>query len=487
MSAPSTELPIKILIVDDDPGVLRALSTLFDRDGGYICIATSDPLEAVGIAEEESPDVVLSDMRMPRLDGHALLLALKAKSPTCEVVLMTGYGTVQAAVAAVKAGAYDFLTKPFEDVSVVELAVRQAAERKRLRSRNEQLEAQLAARDGFEGLVGGAPQMQRVYKLIETVAHSDATILIEGESGTGKELVARALHFRSPRKDGPFLAVNCSALPAGLIESELFGHTRGAFTGAIAAKKGFFEAAHKGTLFLDEVADLPPNAQVQLLRVLQEGEVRRVGSNETIKTDVRVVAATNIDLAKAKASGKFREDLYYRLNVIPILLPPLRARPDDIAVLAQHFLAKYAQRNQKPMPRLSDEALSLLRRYRWPGNVRELENAMERALLLTQGLQITPDELPPQISEAPDRFAPETQTLSHLPYADAKQQAVHTFERRYLGALMRKSTGNVSEAARSAGMDRSNFRRLLRAHGVENDGAVALDENGDLPAGPALG
>src|ERR1700722_1680292 len=297
----TAEKPIKVMVVDDDAGVLRALTPLFDRAAGFVCIATQDPIEAIGLAEEENPDVVLSDMRMPKMDGLTLLPQLKAKSPNCEVVLMTGYGTVKAAVQAVKAGAYDFLTKPFEDVSVVELAVRQAAEHKRLRSRNEQLEAELAARDGFGGVVGSSPEMQKVYQLIDTVAHSDATILIQGESGTGKELVARALHFRSARKDGPFLAVNCSALPAGLIESELFGHTRGAFTGAVAAKKGLFEAAHRGTLFLDEVADLPPNAQVQLLRVLQEGEVRRVGATEVVKTDVRVVAATNIDLAKAKA------------------------------------------------------------------------------------------------------------------------------------------------------------------------------------------
>jgi len=288
--------------------------------------------------------------------------------------------------------------------------------------------------------------------------------------------VARALHFRSARKDGPFLAVNCSALPAGLIESELFGHTRGAFTGAVAAKKGFFEAAHRGTLFLDEVADLPPNAQVQLLRVLQEGEVRRVGSTEVVKTDVRVVAATNVDLGKAKAQGRFREDLYYRLNVVPIHLPPLRERPDDILGLAQHFLVKYAKRNQKETPRLSSEALDVMRRYRWPGNVRELENTIERALLLTQEGVVTPNELNPQIADAHHRLSPEVRTLSHLPYAEAKQSAVHTFERRYLGAMMRKSAGNVSEAARAAGMDRSNFRRLLRAHGVDNEGAMRLDD-----------
>ncbi|HTP24131.1 MAG TPA: sigma 54-interacting transcriptional regulator, partial [Anaeromyxobacteraceae bacterium] len=240
--------------MDDDAGVLRALATLFGKDAGFVCIPTQDPIEAIGLAEEESPDVVLSDMRMPKMDGLALLTQLKAKCPASEVVLMTGFGTVQSAVAAVKAGAYDFLTKPFEDVSVVELAVRQAAEHKRLRFRNEQLEAALAARDGFEGLVGSSPEMQKVYKLIETVAHSDATILIQGESGTGKELVARSLHTLSPRSARAFVAVNCAAFPETLIEAELFGHERGAFTGAVKKRDGRFKAADGGTLLLDEIS-----------------------------------------------------------------------------------------------------------------------------------------------------------------------------------------------------------------------------------------
>ena len=312
--------------------------------------------------------------------------------------------------------------------------------------------------------MGGSPQMLQIYRMIETVAHSEATVLIEGESGTGKELVARALHFRSPRQEGPFLAVNCSALPEGLIESELFGHMRGSFTGASQSKQGLFEAAHQGTLFLDEIGDLPLTAQVQLLRVLQEGEIRRVGSNDTIKVDVRVVAATNVDLAQAKQRGKFREDLFYRLNVIPIRLPALRDRIEDIPLLAHHFVKKYASRNGKEPPQIVDETLALLKRYRWPGNVRELENAMERAIVLASSEVLSPSELPSQIAEAPDRFAPEAGVLSNLPYAEAKQSAIHSFERRYLGALMRRSEGNISVAARFAGMDRSNFRRLLRAH-----------------------
>jgi DNA-binding NtrC family response regulator len=314
--------------------------------------------------------------------------------------------------------------------------------------------------------------MAGVYRMIETVAHADATVLIEGESGTGKELVARALHLRSGRKDQPFIAVNCSSLPEGLLESELFGHVKGAFTGAVGAKKGLFEAADHGTLFLDEVGDLPPPAQVQLLRVLQEGEIRRVGSNDTIKVDVRVVAATNIDLAAARARGKFREDLFYRLNVIAIRLPALRERSEDIPALAHHFVIRAAARAHRPPPTLDDEVLAVLRRYRWPGNVRELENAIERAVILARGDKITVADLPPQISGAPDRLAPDTQVLSDLPYTQAKQSALHAFEKRYLGALMRKTEGNLSEAARQAGMDRSNFRRLLKANGIDASGTV---------------
>ena len=464
---------VRLLIVDDDAGILKALQALFRREG-YQVIAVQNPTEALGAALEESPDVILCDIRMPGLSGMDLLRELKRQKPEAEVIMMTGFGTVQTAVEAVKQGAYDFLTKPFDDVAVVELAVQQAAERKRLRERNRSLEAELEQKDRFEGLVGGAPQIAKVYKLVETVARSIATVLLEGERGTGKELVAKALHLRSDRKDQPFLAVNCSALPQGLIESELFGHMKGAFTGAIGQKKGFFEAAHRGTLFLDEVADLPLPAQVQLLRVLQEGEIRRVGAAESVKVDVRVIAATNVDLASARADGRFREDLYDRLNVIAIRLPALRERGEDIPLLAHHFLAKSAARARKPPPRLADDALELLCRYRWPGNVRELENAMERAVILCAGDTLGVADLPPQIARSSDRLAPDAEVLSELPYAQAKLSAIHTFEKRYLGALMRRTEGNLSEAARLADMDRSNFRRLLKANGIDSSGAVQL-------------
>ncbi len=478
-SATVSQPPIRLMVVDDDAGVLRALTRLFDRNG-YQVVAVQDPTEALGHAEEEEPDVVLCDIRMPKLTGMELLPQLRKLKPDTEVVMMTAFAEIKTAVDAIRMGAYDFITKPFDDVSVVELAVAQAAERRRLRLGYRALQQQIELRDGFEDLVGGAPQMKAVYRLIETVARSDATVLIEGESGTGKELVARALHLRSDRKEFPFQAVNCSALPEGLIESELFGHVRGAFTGAVAAKKGLFEAADRGTLFLDEVADLPPPAQVQLLRVLQEGEIRRVGSTETVKVNVRVVAATNVDLTAARAKGRFREDLFYRLNVIAIRLPPLRERIEDLPALAFHFLGRAAGRAKKPAPELTQEALAALRRYPWPGNVRELENAIERAVLLCREGRITPAELPAALAESDAAGAPPPmpEVLSGLPYTQAKQSALNTFEKRYLGALMRKAQGNLSEAARLAGMDRSNFRRLLKANGIDPTGAVQAIASG---------
>jgi transcriptional regulator with GAF, ATPase, and Fis domain len=306
---------------------------------------------------------------------------------------------------------------------------------------------------------------------VDTVSHSTATVLIEGESGTGKELVARAIHYRSARKDKPFVAVNCSALTETLLESELFGHVRGSFTGAVANKKGLFEAADGGTLFLDEIGDIPAATQVRLLRVLQEGEVKRVGCNESVRVDVRVIAATHVDLARAKAEGRFREDLFYRLNVIPLGLPPLRERPEDVPLLAMHFLERYARKTGKQMAGVSAEAMELLTLHRWPGNVRELENTIERAVVLTSHETLEASDLPPALREARRGAGDvETVSLAHLPYCEAKKLAVRAFERRYLSALLQKNRDNVSSAARDAGLDRSNFRRLLKQFEVAGRG-----------------
>ncbi|MCP3140418.1 sigma-54-dependent transcriptional regulator [Pyxidicoccus xibeiensis] len=456
----------KVLVVDDDSVVLKAVTQILQREGHPV-VAIDDAVEGLTAAKDPSIDVVVLDIKMPNLSGMDLLRGIKADRPDVEVIMMTAFATVETAVEAVKAGAYDYLTKPFENIDEVSLTVAKAAERKALKDRTRALEEALTARSQFEDLIGQSNQMRSVFKLVETVSHSTATVLIQGESGTGKELVARAIHYRSSRKDKPFVAVNCSALTETLLESELFGHVKGSFTGATGNKKGLFEAADGGTIFLDEIGDVPPATQVRLLRVLQEGEVKRVGANEPVKVDVRVIAATHVDLSRAKEQGKFREDLFYRLNVITIDLPPLRDRPEDVPLLAHHFLKLYATKADKKVSGISPRAMEALTCNRWTGNVRELENVIERAVVLTSNDIIDVEDLPPGFQAAPQADSTvEVFSLAHLPYAQAKRLAMRAFERRYLSALLEKNNQNVSSAARAAGVDRSNFRRLLKQYEV---------------------
>jgi two-component system response regulator HydG len=477
--ATAPEKKARVLVVDDDKIVLRAASEILSREG-YSVVAMDDAVEGLAAAKDPSFDVAVLDIKMPNLSGMDLLKAFKQSRPEIEVIMMTAFATVETAVEAVKAGAYDYLTKPFESIDVLSLAVGRAAEKKSLRDRTRVLEEALNARNQFEDLVGQSQQMRSVFKLVEMVSYSTATVLIQGESGTGKELVARAIHFRSPRKDKPFVAVNCSALTETLLESELFGHVKGSFTGATGNKKGLFEAADGGTIFLDEIGDLPPATQVRLLRVLQEGEVKRVGANDSIKVDVRVIAATHVDLAKAREQGRFREDLFYRLNVITVQLPPLRDRPEDIPLLASHFLALFSKKMQKPLGGITPAAMECLTTARWVGNVRELENVMERAVVLNTTGAIEIDDLPAELRVA-QRGGGEVElfSLAHLPYAQAKKLAMRAFERRYLSALLEKSRGNVSSAARAAGVDRSNFRRLLKQYEVGGRSARGDDDLDD--------
>jgi two-component system response regulator HydG len=460
----------RVLIVDDEPTLLRALETLL-RKQGHEVTAVESPIVATQKLAQEDFDVALLDIKMPQLSGLELLHAVKHRRPEVEVIMMTGHATVETALAAVKAGAYDYLTKPFDDVELVARAVAKAAERKMLFDRNRQLESELRERSGpAEGLVGSSGAIREVSRMIEAVAYSAATVLVTGESGTGKELVARALHARSPRRAQPFVALNCGALTETLLESELFGHVKGAFTGAHRDQKGLFDAADGGTIFLDEIGDIPPPTQVRLLRVLQEGEIKRVGAADSVKVDVRVIAATHRDLTKLVKAGKFREDLFYRLNVINIPLPPLRERIDDIPLLAHHFLRRYAERLAKKVRAVSPEALDLLSGYRWPGNVRELENAIERAVVLCRGDTIAAGDLPPAVigrtaplvRDAP--LAGDDAAWLALSYASAKEQALRRFEKGYVDALMRACDNNISAAARKAGMDRSNFKRVLRKY-----------------------
>jgi len=449
-----------------------------------------DGAQALAYIERTPPDVALVDMMMPGQGGLEVLACLKAKGMPCEVILMTAFADVDSAVAAMRAGAYHFLTKPFHSNDAVAHAVVKAAEHRRLADRARRLEQVLLSKERFGEIIGDSPRILEVFRLIEGVGPTSSTVMILGESGTGKELVARAIHQHSTRAKKPFVAVNCGAIPRELVESELFGHVRGAFTGAQTARAGLFETADGGTILLDEVGDLPLAAQVKLLRVLQEGEIKRVGADETRTVDVRVLAATNVDLMTRIQAGQFRRDLYYRLHVIAIELPPLRDRGDDVLLLAGHFLQKFARSMQRDPRRLSPEAARALCDYDWPGNVRELEHAIEHAMVLSQKEIITPADLPftrqpstlrdsgmtpgvgpmravtattPSIGPD-DASAPLVSELAALPYAEAKRRLVAHFDESYTGELLRKTGGNMSEAARRAGLDRSNFRRLLKRH-----------------------
>jgi DNA-binding NtrC family response regulator len=430
------------------------------------------------------------------MTGPELLTRAKSAGLTTEILIMTAYGDLNIAVSAVKAGAFQFLTKPFASNEAVVIAVRNAVQRRQLTHRTHELEKALEDRRATQPMLGSSRAMLEMLRLVDGVAPTHATVLILGESGAGKELVARAIHERSARATKPLITVNCAAIPKELVESELFGHIKGAFTGAQTARAGLFEAANGGTLFLDEVGDLPMAAQVKLLRTLQSGEVRRVGSDTPTMTNVRVLAATNVDLKAAIEEGRFRRDFYYRLNVITIRVPPLRARRDDIALLAHEFVAKSSRSTGRSVSRIAPDALRAMQDYEWPGNVRELEHAIEHAVILAPGdtvlLGLLPfverpatSSPPGLVDEAPARSAPaapapsrETQSdgtaldvraLLELPYPAAKAEALVRFNELYVAALMHRTGSNVSEAARQSGLDRSNFRRLMRTVTPRNE------------------
>ncbi len=460
-------LPPRVLVVDDEPEMRRTVARVLANRGMDVMTA-NDGRMAMDVLAKEAIDVALIDLMMPQVGGFELLEELRGGSLDVEVIIMTAYADVETAVRAMHVGAYHFLTKPFRSNDEVIHTVSKAAEHRRLRDRTMALERRLQQMEKFGELIGNSARMREVYRMATGVAPTASTVLILGESGTGKELTARAIHQHSTRAERPFVAVNCSAIPENLVESELFGHVRGAFTGATNTRAGLFEAADGGTIFLDEVGDLPPLAQVKVLRALQEGEIKRVGSDESRNVDVRVLAATNVDLKERIAQGRFREDLYYRLCVVQIGLPSLRERSEDIPLLAYHFLQKHAIGPKSDVRRISAEAIALLQGQQWPGNVRELENAIQHAIVFCKSNTITPAELPMGKSSrppAPSSVSP-LSGLSDLPYRAAKQRAVDEFDRGYFTAVLERTAGNVSEAARQAGLDRSNFRRAARRAGV---------------------
>ena len=442
-----------ILIVDDSETIRSILGDALTRNGHHTAQAESGE-KAVALVREDVFDIAIVDLRMGEVDGLDLLKIVRDISPGTQVVMITGYATVGTAVDAMKLGAYDFATKPI-NIEELLLIIDRAMERRELVSAVKALQTQVKERCKFPDIVGNTPAMSAVFALIERVCQVDTAVLVTGESGTGKELVARAIHANSPRSDKPFVPVNCAALPEHLQESELFGHVNGAFTDAVSDEKGLFEAAHGGTIFLDEIGEASPPIQAKLLRFLEEGEIRPVGGNTTIHVNARMIAATNRDISEAVEEQAFRGDLYYRINVVRIHLPPLREREDDIQLLAYHSMRKYALRTGKSIHSISRDALSLLTEYNWPGNVRELQNAIQYAVAFTQGDSISPSSLPPHIQAGNDDISLR---------AEGKRTSLHELKKAYILQILEEYSWNYTRAAAALGIGRATIYRKLKEH-----------------------
>ncbi len=461
------EIKPVVLIVDDEPAVREAIELTLEE--GYQTFSAADGREALDILRSVTVNMVFLDITMPGKDGLAVLADIKALDPSVEVIMVSAVNTAEKAVAAMKLGAYDYVVKPFPPEDLLALAEKIVA-KQALEKEVAFLRSELAVRSGFGDIVSQDPRMLEIFELIKKVAGTTSSVLITGESGTGKELIARSIHRESPRRNAPFVAVNCAAIPRELMESEFFGHEKGAFTGAYERNIGKFEFAHGGTLFLDEIGALPLNLQAKLLRVLQEREIVRVGSSRPIRVDVRIVAAANTDLAEAVRRGTFRSDLFFRLNVVPISLPPLRERRGDIPLLAEHFLKRFNRLFKKRVKGFSPKALEVLRRYAWPGNIRELENLIERLVVLASGDElITVKELP---AELLDRQAPGSLGLETM-HGWTLKEARAAFERRYILQVLEQTEGNQSRAAQILGIHRNSLMAKLEELGIRED-ALAL-------------
>ncbi|MBI9077843.1 MAG: sigma-54-dependent Fis family transcriptional regulator [Desulfatibacillum sp.] len=443
-----------ILVVDDDEGHRKTLHTVI-KSWGYNVKTAEDGSVAVDMVREGPYDVIVMDVRMAEMDGIQALKLIKEYNPVIPVLIMTAYSSVESAIEAMKTGAYDYLTKPL-DFEALRLTIERAREYAGLKEENQELRQALGSRSGLRNIVGKSPAMKELTDMVAMIAPTEATVLISGESGTGKELVARSIHDGSQRKNGPMVVLNCAALTETLLESELFGHEKGAYTGADKQRDGRFVQAHTGTLFLDEIGEMPMSMQAKLLRVLQEKEVQRVGSDKTVKVDVRIIAATNRDLEQEVAAGNFREDLFYRLNVVTLRIPPLREREGDIHLLAQHFLTKFAERNRKQVRGITPQAMDMLLKHPWPGNVREMENAMERAVIILAGEFITEKELPLSICGPHCENAPQ----AHPP-GEPILQSLEEVERQTILATLKAVDGNKSEAARRLGITRKTLHSKL--------------------------
>jgi len=463
----------RILVIDDEAVVCNSCRRVLEEEG-YRVDCRQDPRAGLQAAVSGEYDLILLDVVMPEMDGLEVLKELRGSGVESGVVIITGYATVETAVAAMKQGAEDYLSKPFTPDELV-VVIQKVLECSAMFRENQALRRELRLHQGFEGIIGESRCMEKVFAVIRRVAPTDGTVLITGESGTGKEMVAHAIHRLSKRRDRPFLACDCSALAPALLESELFGHVKGSFSGAIATKKGLFEAADGGTLFLDEVANISLETQGKLLRAIEARSIKKVGEAREQEVDIRLIAATNRDLEKRVAEGKFREDLWYRLNVVPVYLPPLKERTGDIPKLAVIFLERFRQKNEVSVRSFSPEAMRVMEGYAWPGNVRELKNVVARLAILCDVERIEPQHLPPELGQTRGE-----QVFSELPHSwdefkDLKQQmrdaAVSDLERRFLVEALQRSGGNVTQAAEAVGMQRTNFHALMRKHGLSTEDA----------------
>lgn len=448
----------KILTVDDEVDTLELMEELFESKGYQTSTATNG-LEALNKIREDEPDIVISDIRMPEMDGMQLLELVSKRYPHIPVIMVTAHGTIETAVEAMKMGAKDYILKPLR-LDEILIKVETIAQLRNLVKENEYLRSKLASRFDFKNIIGKSEKIIELFKLIEDVAPTNTTVLIQGENGTGKELIANAIHFNSPNSSKPFIKLNCGVLSENLLESELFGHVKGAFTGAFKNKVGRFELANGGTLFLDEIGDISPNMQIKLLRVLQEGEFERVGGTETIKVDVRIIAATNKDLEEEIANNRFRQDLYYRLNVIPIHVPPLQERKDDIRLLVNHFLVKFNKIHGKKIERVEEDALDALEEYSWPGNIRELENYLERAVVLNKTGIVVKEEFPEPIVQT-------KKTVVEYNEADGLLSAVEQYEKHLIISELKKYNWNKAKTANRLKIHRSTFMSKLKKFNIE--------------------
>ncbi len=428
---------LKILVVDDEINICDFLKRGLTQMGGYSVEIATNGQQAIEKIEKDVFDLVITDLMMPEMDGMSLIRLLKGVRPEIPIIMMTAYGSIETAVEAIKLGANDYITKPV-DLKELLLRISKVHKETLLYQENRLLRMEVRKRFEFSNIIGKSKKMQHIFSLIEKVAPSNSTVLIYGNSGTGKELVAKAIHYNSPRAGGPFIPFNCGAIPETLVESELFGHVKGAFTGAIQTKKGLFEEANGGTLFLDEISNTLPSVQVKLLRVLQEKELTKVGSTERIKVDVRMIAATNIDLEAAVKRGEFREDLFYRLNVFPIFLPDLKDRKEDIPLLAYHFLERYSKETKKDIKGISNEAMKILLEYNWPGNVRELENAIERAVIMAEQEYLMPNDFPRELMEDSSEI---------IKKGIKERKSLDDIKAEYISAILKETRGNKKLAA----------------------------------------